>query len=141
MITQGFCEDILARHDFDQTEVKLLAKAWIEQEQAVAELRDRLEVLTEPGTPIAIVNAMFDYAIAECGHQRHGVRHAFTTIQQTIQRERENTDRLAEALEIVSGCYVRCRCGALVCKRCKDDQDVDYALKALAQHAALRSGE
>lgn len=62
-------------------------------------------------------------------------------LRSQIQRERENTDRLAEALEIVSGCYVRCRCGALVCKRCKDDQDVDYALKALAQHAALRSGE
>jgi len=58
-------------------------------EQTIRELQDRLEILTEPGTPIAIISAMFDYAIAECGHQKHGFRHAFSTIIRTIKELRE----------------------------------------------------
>lgn len=42
MITKGFCEDILARHD-DETELKLLAKAWIEHERALAAFREALK--------------------------------------------------------------------------------------------------
>ena len=96
-------------------------------EQTIRELRDRLEVLTEPGTPIAVVSAMFDFAIAECGHPKYSARHAMTTIRQTIQRERELSDQLAAALKSFrdsdKGTY---------------QQSVQQCEAALAQHAAMR---
>ena len=106
-------------------------------EQTIRELRDRLEVLTEPGTPVAIVSAMFDFAIAECGHPKYSARHAMTTIRQTVQRERELSDSLAAALK-----------AAIVMPRPWMDGGVSYREwdavmskieAALAQHAAMRA--
>jgi len=66
-----------------------------DQKPYAEELKDRQR---GPGTPIAIIDAMFAFAERECGHDPASSRHALTTIINTIEALREHladTQRLA----------------------------------------------
>src|SRR5277367_519455 len=57
-------------------------------ERELHEAQARLEVLCEPGTPIAIVNGMFDLAQEKCGHDPTSSRHALVTIEEWVDQSR-----------------------------------------------------
>ena len=110
-----------------------------------------------PGTPIAIIDAMFAFAERECGHNPASARHALTTIINTIEALREQLasiklqrgmeveqyvaenealrEQLAQAQETLQTVY-NCdlRPGCELCRASAGE-----TLRAIQNHAALHA--
>jgi len=85
-----------------------------------------------PGTPIAIIDAMFAFAERECGHDPASSRHALTTIINTIEALREQLAQALETLQTVHNCDLRPGCE--LCRASAGE-----TLRAIQNHAALHA--
>lgn len=74
---------------------------------AIAEDQDLRAKLAKhedgPGTPLGIMNGIFEYAERECGHKPHSAKHAFTTIIEYINDLRAKLEAAQESLKTKCG--------------------------------------